>query len=286
MNCVLTKCVLPCYNHHGWLGLKTETISLSISLWPGESITQGLSWAAVAEQVGTRSEKQCRTKWLNYLNWKQQGGADWTRQDDFSLIEKWVVVVAFPQRHTPGVTQHSVGWEDCTRDLFLIFLKFNNYYCRATWAGTHHFRGFVSAMPMVAVQVVITCPVGPCFGKLERGCSQPDHFQSEVWAAQRNAFCWLLLCFGKDIVWWRIGSKSWGCWGVCGLLCRAHCRFCCGALRQVLRFLPLSLFQCYWKRLAQMMLKWLFIMCANSHPVLVSPNASQLCHYFCGVSFP
>ncbi|XP_025107813.1 cyclin-D-binding Myb-like transcription factor 1 isoform X2 [Pomacea canaliculata] len=55
---------------------------------PSESITQGLSWAAVADQVGTRSEKQCRTKWLNYLNWKQQGGADWTRQDDLTLIQK------------------------------------------------------------------------------------------------------------------------------------------------------------------------------------------------------
>ena len=53
-----------------------------------ESITSGLSWASVAEHVGTRSEKQCRTKWLNYLNWKQQGGADWTRDDDQMLIEK------------------------------------------------------------------------------------------------------------------------------------------------------------------------------------------------------
>lgn len=53
-----------------------------------ESITSGLSWASVAEHVGTRSEKQCRTKWLNYLNWKQQGGADWTREDDTILIEK------------------------------------------------------------------------------------------------------------------------------------------------------------------------------------------------------
>ncbi|XP_005089919.1 cyclin-D-binding Myb-like transcription factor 1 [Aplysia californica] len=55
---------------------------------PSESITSGLSWASVAEHVGTRSEKQCRTKWLNYLNWKQQGGADWTRDDDQLLIEK------------------------------------------------------------------------------------------------------------------------------------------------------------------------------------------------------
>ena len=54
-----------------------------------ESITSGLSWAVVADQVGTRSEKQCRTKWLNYLNWKQQGGADWTREDDNLLIERW-----------------------------------------------------------------------------------------------------------------------------------------------------------------------------------------------------
>ncbi|KAK3101344.1 hypothetical protein FSP39_002865 [Pinctada imbricata] len=52
----------------------------------GENITCGLSWANVAEKVGTRSEKQCRTKWLNYLNWKQKGGAEWTREDDIQLI--------------------------------------------------------------------------------------------------------------------------------------------------------------------------------------------------------
>lgn len=55
---------------------------------PSESITSGLSWAVVADHVLTRSEKQCRTKWLNYLNWKQQGGADWTREDDHLLIER------------------------------------------------------------------------------------------------------------------------------------------------------------------------------------------------------
>lgn len=54
-------------------------------------ISTGLSWAVVAERVGTRSEKQCRTKWLNYLNWKVAGGTDWTREDDVTLICRLVL---------------------------------------------------------------------------------------------------------------------------------------------------------------------------------------------------
>uniref|UniRef100_A0A8C2I937 Cyclin-D-binding Myb-like transcription factor 1 n=1 Tax=Cyprinus carpio TaxID=7962 RepID=A0A8C2I937_CYPCA len=52
----------------------------------GDVVTQGVSWASVAELVGTRSEKQCRSKWLNYLNWKQSGGTEWTKEDDINLV--------------------------------------------------------------------------------------------------------------------------------------------------------------------------------------------------------
>ncbi|XP_023671816.1 cyclin-D-binding Myb-like transcription factor 1 isoform X1 [Paramormyrops kingsleyae] len=57
---------------------------------PGHAVTQGVSWASVAELVGTRSEKQCRSKWLNYLNWKQSGGTEWTKEDDMNLIGRIV----------------------------------------------------------------------------------------------------------------------------------------------------------------------------------------------------
>lgn len=62
---------------------------------PGDIVTQGVSWAAVAERVGTRSEKQCRSKWLNYLNWKQSGGTEWTKEDEINLILRFVGVVTF-----------------------------------------------------------------------------------------------------------------------------------------------------------------------------------------------
>ncbi|KAJ8261962.1 hypothetical protein GJAV_G00160480 [Gymnothorax javanicus] len=55
---------------------------------PGHTVTQGVSWASVANMVGTRSEKQCRSKWLNYLNWKQSGGTEWTKEDDVNLIKR------------------------------------------------------------------------------------------------------------------------------------------------------------------------------------------------------
>ncbi|XP_074481635.1 cyclin-D-binding Myb-like transcription factor 1 isoform X2 [Sebastes fasciatus] len=55
---------------------------------PGLAVTGGVSWATVADQVRTRSEKQCRSKWLNYLNWKHSGGTEWMKEDDLNLIRR------------------------------------------------------------------------------------------------------------------------------------------------------------------------------------------------------
>uniref|UniRef100_A0A670ZMF8 Cyclin D binding myb like transcription factor 1 n=1 Tax=Pseudonaja textilis TaxID=8673 RepID=A0A670ZMF8_PSETE len=63
-----------------------EVVHELTSTEPGDIVTQGVSWAAVAERVGSRSEKQCRSKWLNYLNWKQSGGTEWTKEDEINLI--------------------------------------------------------------------------------------------------------------------------------------------------------------------------------------------------------
>ncbi|OBS66877.1 hypothetical protein A6R68_04583 [Neotoma lepida] len=51
-----------------------------------EKVTQGVCWTTVAQRVRTRSAKQCRAKWLNYLNWKQTGGIEWTKKDEVILI--------------------------------------------------------------------------------------------------------------------------------------------------------------------------------------------------------
>ncbi|XP_035533946.1 cyclin-D-binding Myb-like transcription factor 1 isoform X1 [Morone saxatilis] len=65
-----------------------EVVYEMAGVTPGSAVTGGVSWATVADQVRTRSEKQCRSKWLNYLNWKHSGGTEWMKEDDLNLIRR------------------------------------------------------------------------------------------------------------------------------------------------------------------------------------------------------
>uniref|UniRef100_A0A3B5PR23 Cyclin-D-binding Myb-like transcription factor 1 n=1 Tax=Xiphophorus maculatus TaxID=8083 RepID=A0A3B5PR23_XIPMA len=67
-------------------GRLAEVVYEMAGVSPGSAVTAGVSWATVADRVRTRSEKQCRSKWLNYLNWKHSGGAEWTKEDDLNLL--------------------------------------------------------------------------------------------------------------------------------------------------------------------------------------------------------
>ena len=50
-----------------WTAEEEQRLSSAVhelsSAASGDFITAGISWAAVAQRVGTRSEKQCRSKW-------------------------------------------------------------------------------------------------------------------------------------------------------------------------------------------------------------------------------
>ncbi|XP_060930132.1 cyclin-D-binding Myb-like transcription factor 1 [Limanda limanda] len=65
-----------------------EVVYEMAGVTPGSAVTGGVSWASVADQVRTRSEKQCRSKWLNYLNWKHSGGTEWAKEDDLNLVRR------------------------------------------------------------------------------------------------------------------------------------------------------------------------------------------------------
>lgn len=77
---------------------------------PGESITVGIPWQQVAEKVGTRTEKQCRAKWLNYLNWKHTGGTEWDKADDDKLLDKIKACNVRDEQSLPWA-EMAAGWK-------------------------------------------------------------------------------------------------------------------------------------------------------------------------------
>ncbi|XP_032445715.1 cyclin-D-binding Myb-like transcription factor 1 isoform X2 [Xiphophorus hellerii] len=85
-------------------GRLAEVVYEMAGVSPGSAVTAGVSWATVADRVCTRSEKQCRSKWLNYLNWKHSGGAEWTKEDDLNLLRRISLVKV--------EDENDIKWED------------------------------------------------------------------------------------------------------------------------------------------------------------------------------
>lgn len=98
-------------NRGAWSADEEERLAAAVydmaQVLPGEQVTKGISWGEVSNRVRTRSEKQCRTKWLNYLNWKRTSGVEWSKADDIQLICRLSVC---------GVAEESqVDWSSLAR---------------------------------------------------------------------------------------------------------------------------------------------------------------------------
>lgn len=67
--------------------LSEAVFALTQSL-PGENSVAGIPWIQIAHRVGSRSERQCRKKWLSYCNMKRVGTIEWSVDDELYLIRK------------------------------------------------------------------------------------------------------------------------------------------------------------------------------------------------------
>ncbi|KAF6031804.1 DMTF1 [Bugula neritina] len=107
--CRLMKdsCRYGTWQHDEEVNLANAVYELS-GAKPGQEVHHGLSWADVAAKVKTRTDKQCRAKWLNFLNWKQKGGAEWSAvRDDSLLIEKIL--------HSGVSDESSIDWVNLSK---------------------------------------------------------------------------------------------------------------------------------------------------------------------------
>ena len=61
---------------------------------PGENnFLSGIPWIQVAKLVATRSERQCRKKWMSYYNLKNMNLTRWDIEDDLHLINRLVCLL-------------------------------------------------------------------------------------------------------------------------------------------------------------------------------------------------
>lgn len=77
---------------------------------PGQEVHHGLCWADVALRVKTRTDKQCRAKWLNFLNWKQKGGTDWLAAVDDGLLLDKIISTGASSENLVDWSALSQGW--------------------------------------------------------------------------------------------------------------------------------------------------------------------------------
>eukprot|EP00111_Clytia_hemisphaerica_P001875 TCONS_00005265-protein len=92
------------------LKLLSETVHTLTKTKVGESVTTGINWKLVAEKLGTRNEKQCFGKWLNFLNWKEAGGKKWIKTDEIELISR-VAYACVTCENDLDWAKLSNGWE-------------------------------------------------------------------------------------------------------------------------------------------------------------------------------
>lgn len=70
--------------------LSEAVFALTQSL-PGEDSVAGIPWIQIAQRVGSRSERQCRKKWLSYCTLKRLGTVEWNSEDELYLLRRYVL---------------------------------------------------------------------------------------------------------------------------------------------------------------------------------------------------
>jgi len=106
------------------LDLLSKSIREQTNTKKGESVTCNVNWVNISKDVATRSEKQCRSKWLNYLNWVEAGGKQWVKTDEIHLIQK-IIKSGARKEEQVNWNELANGW-NCVRSPQWLRMKWWN----------------------------------------------------------------------------------------------------------------------------------------------------------------
>ncbi|XP_022099357.1 cyclin-D-binding Myb-like transcription factor 1 isoform X2 [Acanthaster planci] len=137
----------------------TEAVYSLSKAAPGESITTGISWSQVAAKVPTRTEKQCRAKWLNYLNWKHAGGTEWTKDDDNKLLERLL--------ESDAENDSQVNWDELAKNWRSV--RSPQWLRSKWWMLKRHIPGHEEMSLAALIDHIRTSPIGSKHVKTLRG---------------------------------------------------------------------------------------------------------------------